>query len=440
MRPSEVEPPSRPAAGPGLGQLRLPRAPVVPAPARPGPHPKQRSKPRLVHHVREHQHQELDAGLVSYGQARGWSPDALRHIRGSLAVLVASQPPLTSTSPLEATAVRQFLIERRLTALRVVEFLTDQGLVRVNQHAILDRWLARRLQPLSAQLRAEVHPWVEVLRGRGPRAGRPRKAATIQGYLRALEPALADWSARYQSLRQVTSDDITDQLEPLTGPTRLLALAVMRSLFKTLKTQRVIFTNPTAGLELRREPPPPALALDPTRRAGLLDQLHHPDRRLIVLLAGVHALRPHQIRMLAVDDVDLAAGALLVGGRSRRLDAPTLTELRAWLELRRTRWPASANPYLLVNQSTAGGLTPVTRGYVQQVFQQPGLTAEDLRVDRLLAEVQATGGDPLRLTEFFGISDPTAIRYCLELDPPNKPRQHREFGEPTATDPPDHLQ
>ena len=346
-------------------------------------------------------------------------------------------------SPLDAAVVRQFLIDRHLTALRVIEFLTDQGLVRGNEHAILDRWLARRLAPLPVQLRAEVQTWVEVLGGRGPRAGRPRKAATIQGYLRALQPALADWSARYQSLRQVTSDDVTDQLQRLTGPSRLLVAAVMRSLFKTLKTRRVSFTNPTAGLELHRQPPPPALALDPTRRAGLLDQLHRPDQRLIVLLAGVHALRPHQIRVLALDDVDLTAGTLVAGGRRRRLDALTLAELRAWLELRRARWPASANPYLLVNQSTAGGLTPVTRGYVQQVFARLGLTAQDLRADRLLAEVQATGGDPLKLTEFFGISDPTAIRYCLELDPldqANQPRQHREFSKPTATDPPDSLQ
>jgi hypothetical protein len=51
------------------------------------------------------------------------------------------------------------------------------------------------------------------------------------------------------------------------------------------------------------------------------------------------------------------------------------------------------------------------------VFGRLGVTAGDLRVDRLLAEVQATGGDPLTLTLLFGISDPTAIRYCLELGP-----------------------
>jgi integrase len=438
-----LQPPSSPAAAPGLGQLRLPRATVASAPARPGPRPNQCPRPRLVNRVRDHQHQELDAALVGYGQARGWSPETLRRTRGSLAVLLANQPPLTSTSPLQATAVRQFLIDRHLTALRLVEFLADQGLVTSNQHAILDRWLARRLEPLPVGLRAEVQTWTEVLRGRGPRPGRPRKAATIQGYLRALQPALAGWSARYQSLRQVTSDDITDQLQPLTGPTRLLVLAVMRSLFKTLKARRVLFTNPTAGLELHRQPPPPALSLDPARRAGLLDQLHRPDRRLVVLLAGVHALRPHQIRTLSMDDVDLAAGTLLAGGRSRRLDALTLAELRAWLELRRTRWPTSANPYLLVNQSTAGGLTPVTRGYVQQVFQRLGLTAQQLRVDRLLAEVQTTGGDPLTLTRLFGISDPTAIRYCFELDPldqADEPLQHGEFAELTITSLPERLQ
>jgi hypothetical protein len=249
-----------------------------------------------------------------------------------------------------------------------------------------------------------------------PRAGRPRKPATIQGYLRALGPALADWSARYQSLRQVTSDDIDDQLKPCTGPTGRLMAAVMRSLFRVLKARRVIFTNPTTGLEVHREPPPPALGLDPARRAALLDELHRPDGRLVVLLAGVHALRPHQIRVLALDAVDLAAGTLrMAGHRPRRLDALTLEALRAWLDVRHARWPASANPYLLVNQSTAGGLTPVTRGYIQAVFQQLGVTAEDLCVDRLLAEVQASGGDPLTLTLLFGLSDPTAIRYCAEL-------------------------
>ncbi len=412
VRPPKLAPPPGPAAA-GLGQLRLHPAPH--APARPTSRPRRHPRPRLVSH--EQRHAGLRAALDGYGQAHGWPPATVRCAQRSLAVLLTSQPTLTQTSPLDAAAVRQFLLERHQAALRLVEFLTDQGLVAPDQHATLDDWLIRRLEPLPDQIRAETQTWVQALRGHGPRAGRPLKAATIQGYLRALEPALADWSARYQSLRQVTTHDVTARLQPLTGPTRKVVLAVMRSLFRTLKTQRLVFTNPTAGLELPREPPPPALGLNPARRAGLLGQLQRPDQRLIVLLAGVHALQPHQIRLLTLDDVDLGAGTLRTDGRSRRLDALTLEALHGWLEARRARWPASANRYLLVSQHTAGGASPVTRGWVQQVFRRLGLTAGNLRVDRLLAEVHHSGGDPLTLTRLFGLSDTTAIRYCLELGP-----------------------
>ncbi len=52
--------------------------------------------------------------------------------------------------------------------------------------------------------------------------------------------------------------------------------------------------------------------------------------------------------------------------------------------------------------------------YVHQAVRHAGITAQNLRADRLLDEARASGGDPLRLTHLFGISDPTAIRYCAE--------------------------
>jgi integrase len=372
--------------------------------------------PRLEQRLPTNQQRQLLAELTGYGQARGWAPATMGRARRSLTVLLSSHPTLTHGA-VDAATVRAFLVQRRLVALRVVEFLVDQGLVGVHEHAVLDRWLARRLQPLAAPIRVEVGTWVDVLRGRGARAGRPRKAATIQGYLRALQPALTDWSVRYQSLRQVTAQDVTAQLDGVSGPTRLLVLAAMRSLFATLKAQRVLFANPTAGLLGRHQIPAPALGLDQAVRAGLLGRLQRPDERLIVLLAGVHALRSAQICTLGLDAVDLAGGTLLVDGRPRRLDSLTRGQLRAWLGLRRQQWPASANPHLLVNHSTAGGIKPVRRSWVHEVFQRLGTTAHQLRVDRLLAEVQATGGDPLTLARLFGLSEPTALRYCAELDP-----------------------
>ena len=176
----------------------------------------------------------------------------------------------------------------------------------------------------------------------------------------------------------------------------------------------MLFTNPAAPLTGRRVPPAPVLPLEDGLRAGLLGRLHEPAGRLIVLLAGVHALRPAGICALTLDDADPAAGTLRLGGRVRPLDQLTTRHLRGWLQARDARWPATANPHLLINRSTGGGTGPVSRGYIQDTVRQAGITAQELRADRLLAEAQASGGDPLRLTHLFGISDPIAIRYCAE--------------------------
>jgi hypothetical protein len=119
---------------------------------------------------------------------------------------------------------------------------------------------------------------------------------------------------------------------------------------------------------------------------------------------------------LTLDDCD-PAGETLTGGRGRRhLDRLTRQHLLAWLEVRRQRWPSTANPHLLVNASTAGTTKPVARSFVHAAFQASGFTAQQLRADRFLDEAQASGGDPLKLSALFGVSDPTAIRYCVEVD------------------------
>jgi hypothetical protein len=357
----------------------------------------------------------LDA-LVGYGQARGWAPDTLRQAWRAVTAVLASRAEL-GEPPWETVRLRRFLNERNLVALRAIEFLTDQGLARPGPLVAFDRWLEARLETLSAPVAAEVRTWAGALRGRGPRAGRARQTSTIQGYLRILQPPLASWSARYESLRQVTTDDLTGQLAPLAGATRLLALSAMRSLFGTLKARRVLFTNPAAPLTGRRIHPPPVLPLNDGLRARLLGRQHDPAERLIVLLAGVHALRPAGICALTLEDADPAAVTLLLGGRARPLDQLTAGQLHAWLQARHARWPATANPHLLINQSTAGGIKPVSRSYVQATVRQLGITAQNLRADRLHEEAQASGGDPLRLAHLFGISDQAAIRYCAELGP-----------------------
>jgi hypothetical protein len=190
---------------------------------------------------------QLLDGLTGYGQARGWAPGTLHRARRAVTAVLASGQDL-GQPPWDTGRLRRFLNERRLVALRAVEFLTDQGLARGNPQAVLGTWLAARLAALPAPFADEVLMWAGALQGRGPRSGRARQASTIQGYLRILQAPLASWSARYESLRQVTTDDLTAQLIPLSGATRLLALSAMRSLFSTLKSRRVLFTNPATPL------------------------------------------------------------------------------------------------------------------------------------------------------------------------------------------------
>jgi hypothetical protein len=110
--------------------------------------------------------------------------------------------------------------------------------------------------------------------------------------VRILQGPLANWAARYESLRQVTTDDVTAALAPLTGATRLLALSAMRSLFGTLKARRVLFTNPAAPVTGCRVQPPPVLPLDDGLRASLLGCLRDSRIRQRGVLAGAQHPAP----------------------------------------------------------------------------------------------------------------------------------------------------
>lgn len=102
----------------------------------------------------------------------------------------------------------------------------------------------------------------------------------------------------------------------------------------------------------------------------------------------MHALRPADICALALGDAGPAAGTLLVSGRVRTLDRLTAETLRGWLQARRTRWPATATPHLLINQSAVGGIGLVSRSYVQASMRKAGVTAQRLRADRLHDEAK----------------------------------------------------
>lgn len=352
---------------------------------------------------------ELAAAIGACAEARGWKKPTTDAVREAIAVLV-ELGSLTLTG--EAVSL---LRRRRLPVTRVREFLAASGL-EVPAPDQPDAWLDAQTRGLPARIRDEVAAWVEVLDGRWGRAG-PRSSATIRHYLNAARPALVVWGAELASLREVTTDDITGQLADLHGSQRTMTAVALRSLFGALKARRLVFADPTRAVHPGRFPQRPVLGLDDHTRRAVLPALARPDHRLVVLLAGIHALRRGQIIALETDDVDLDAATILVDGRRRPLGSLVAEHVVDWLRMRRDRWPASANPHLLITYKSAYGLGPVSTSYIIGIFADLPTTAAGLRADRLLAEAQAHR-DPLLLARLFGLSAETAVRYCAEVGLP----------------------
>lgn len=345
----------------------------------------------------------LASAVGACAQARGWTQPTTTAVIRAMALLCELGPPALTAEGLA------MLRQHRLPITRVREFLDASG--------ITSPPTARALHALTSdlpeQIRSEVTAWIEVLEGRHGR-NQPRTPATIRHYLNALRPALTCWSATYGSLREVTTDEVADQLDGLHGSARTITAVALRSLFAALKARRMVFVDPAQTVKPGRFPRTPVIGLDANARMTLLAALTRADHRVVVLLAGVHALTRADIIALRLDDIDLDAAVITVRGTRRHLDRLLAATILAWLTERQQRWPASANPHLLVSYKSVYGLGPVSTAYVTRVFTQLPTNAAGLRADRLLDEAHACGGDPLRLVGLFGLSDDTAVRYCAE--------------------------
>lgn len=353
--------------------------------------------------------QTVLAELASFAAARGWRPQTMRAVAVAVALVGSIQPPVDLSAEMVAELRR-----RRLPVSRLREFRAQhagQPTPVTNGSRVLGDLPGN----LPAAMTRELTVWLEVLSGACGRA-RPHAASTVAAYRRAVVPLAADWAGQYPSLREVTRDDVAAQLEPLTGSARTGTAVALRSLFATLKHQRMIFTDPARQLRPGRFPRRPVLGLDDVTRADLLTSTTRADHRLVLLLAGVHALTRADITALRLDQVELCSRRLvLIHDRPVTLDELTFQHLLNWLKERRTRWPATANPHLLLTAKSAYGLAPVSTRY----FRGLPITLSQLRADRLLAAAADSHGDSLTLVQLFGVSDDTAMRYCSEVDQPH---------------------
>ncbi len=356
--------------------------------------------PALADRLRE------QAGRLA--ELRGWSPRTLSLTQRGLRILMAVHGP---GEPVRASTVRQ-LTARTMPFPHIIDILAAAGVLEDDRPDTLAIWLDEQLAGLPPQIRAELDTWLGLRRHGGPRR-RPRSRGTIVGNIYSIRTFLTDAGGRYSTLRQVTRDDITTWLAGRPGRSRLQDASTLRSLFGTLKAERLIFANPVRGVRVsRRNPSVPAPLPAHLLTAAAAAARDDPALGAVVALAGVHALLPGQIRHLRLDQIDLSGRRLDPGGLERPLDEFTATAIRGYLDFRSQRWTATTNPFLLVTRKTAHTGQPVSEFWMTRLFRCLPLTAEQLRDDRIIEEALAGRADPLHLAAVFGFGPRTGLRYA----------------------------
>lgn len=306
---------------------------------------------------------------------------------------------------------------------RLIGFLHERGLLLPLERPHRDQAAVDRLlNDLPDSLRGEAAVWVHVMRGQGHRPSPVTEWPTIRSYAHSSFPLLQQWGQRINSLREITSLDIKAVLSECTGQRAHRRQSSLRSLFRALKRERVIFHDPAHGVSLpavetvRRRVPS-------DRLVGLLDAAPNALMKAIVALVAIHALKPVDIARCHLADLDQSGARMTVHRRfgdvhTIYLDSLTQRLLEQWLHERSRRWPRSTNPHLFITQQTAldPSAAPLTRYTLWGTFDSLGATPTQLRTDRILDEAHVTA-DPVHLMRLFGIADATAVKYVRAAHP-----------------------
>ncbi|MEU6381642.1 hypothetical protein [Streptomyces sp. NPDC046909] len=343
---------------------------------------------------------------------------SLRALRIVLAWLGAAAP--VSERDLQALAT----LDPNISGQRVIWFLAERGLLEPDPSRQIDRdaqTVRKIIDRFPVPMRDELRSWVQVLKGEGRREHPPLSSRRILVYVRIVRPVLEEWTTRTDTLRSITTEEFKDVLDARKPGAARAAHHALRSLFRGLKQERVIFRDPTRGVTLPGVVTLPA-SVPSDRLAVLMGQARTPLHRLLLGLVTIHAVTPTQAANVRLDDVDLTRGQLIIKHRYHRrtvyLDPLTAELLTDWLRERQQSWPTSTNPHLLVTSQTALDIAqpPVSDGLLQHVFEKIGIPARTLWQDRVLHEAQLTG-DPVHLMRLFGIAAETAMKYVRAAHP-----------------------
>lgn len=367
----------------------------------------------------------LHAHVRAHAAAHGWGRTGTERAQRAVRILLGTQD--TPGAPIPASDV----LELRTIGhpvRPVLEVLTAAGVLAEDREPAVVRWFTAQTADLPAAMRAELTEWMQVMRDGSitPPRRRPRSDQTVRAQLNFALPVLRSWAQAHPSLREIGRDDVLTAL-PAAGPARTTTLQGLRSIFTVLKGRRLVFVNPTARISVPNPHPRVPDPLDLTALRAALNS-EQPVVAALAALLAFHAVRVHQLRRLRT--TDLHDGRLHLPAPSTRNSAPDsapdgghpdhvilLAEpvrrrLTAWLDHRTRTWPGTANTHLFIHHRNAGGTSPVTPWWIRRRL---GMSAQAIRLDRILDEAHATGGDVRALCDLFGLSIAGAYRYTATI-------------------------
>ncbi|MCC3652614.1 hypothetical protein LIX60_14290 [Streptomyces sp. S07_1.15] len=354
---------------------------------------------------------------------RGWQRE---QVGSSIRVLRILMAYLGADVPIREADIRSLAsLGSNHQCARVIDYLRRRDLLDEDESVNADLAGARAVADgLPDAFARAVNTWIDVLVGQATKPSLPVAPATARRYVRDAVAVLKQWDADgLTDLRAITKthveDAITDDTDPVERRARHVAL---RSLFRALRRERLIFRDPARGIRLHVSPRLPA-PLPSDRLRGLLDKVPETRGRLILALVAIHALTPANLRRLQLRGLDRASGQLRVirPGRSDHivfLDELTLGLATDWVIERSRLWPRTTNPHLLISRVTAAsdGNPEITKYPLQATFRRVGISASALRQDRILDEAHATA-DPVHLMRLFGLAETTAVNYVATAHP-----------------------
>jgi hypothetical protein len=343
-----------------------------------------------------------------HAAAHGWPKNRTATIQRAIRIMLGIQD--TPGALIRRSDV-MLLTRIKHSAAAVGDVIDAAGMLYDDIEPPVVRWFTARTAGLPEPMRRELEAWLDVMRNGSttPPRSKPRSDDTIRAQLAFALPILQSWAATRDSLREISRADVLAALPP-SGPARATAVQGLRSIFKALRSRKLVFTNPTFRIHVPAQAMNVPLAVDLAAIRQALDSAS-PARAVITALLGYHAIRMRQLAQLRLTSI--RDGRLHLDDQVILLAGPVRERVNDYLDHRAATWPVTVNPHFFVHARNWTSTRQVTSEWISA---QLGMSAEHIRLDRIYQEVQATGGDIRVLCDLFGMSIANAARWATSVD------------------------